>query len=66
VAEDFTNHAKAEAACVGILGLGTYDVNWYLQVMESTRVALLHGCPVRTLCLQRITRFSLLLCASSG
>jgi hypothetical protein len=30
VAEDFTNHAKAEAAVVGILGLGTYHVNWYL------------------------------------
>jgi hypothetical protein len=31
VAEDFTNHAKAEAAFVGMLGRVRADVNWYLN-----------------------------------
>ena len=37
VAEDFPNHAKAEAACVGMLGRVRLDVNWRLQIFaEST------------------------------
>jgi hypothetical protein len=31
VAEDFTNHAKAEAAFVGMLGRVRADVNWCLN-----------------------------------
>jgi hypothetical protein len=35
VAEDFTNHAKAEAAVVGMLGRVTLDVNWRLQIFAQ-------------------------------